>query len=404
MLTTGLDDRTFDDLVGEAINLLPTLAPEWTNHNPSDPGITLVELLAYFTEILVYRLGRITPATRLQFLKLLGGPNWEGLTWEYKLKFLKLLMGSGWEGWRAITQTHPRNLEKQIDCAVLGANPDQLKSAIDGVIRNLMRSECAVTAHDFEHLAKQFAHEYANMYSGSMHPVRTLCVPSVNLENNHPGKSLSDDRAHVSVVLVPGSDLSDEEAVSLRKKVQKELSRRCLLTTRLHVVAPVYLHLAIGVKLAPKPGQSKAQLSSALREMLEQRFGSQPGQGPLGEGWPFGRALRISELIQAVDEAAGVDYVGDITILQIGLKENLDRPESALGVQIGVHSTIGIDTLLGGPSSLGSERLLRNDAGRLVSIALKPWELLHVSLIEEAITLVNTQTNGERDIGEVGNG
>ena len=91
MLTTGLDDRTFDDLVDEAVNLLPTLAPEWTNHNPSDPGITLIELLAYFTEILIYRLGRIAPATRLQFLKLLGGSNWEGLTWEHKLKFLKSL-------------------------------------------------------------------------------------------------------------------------------------------------------------------------------------------------------------------------------------------------------------------------------------------------------------------------
>ena len=72
-LTPKLDDRTFDDLVAEGVTLLPTLAPEWTNHNPSDPGITLLELLAYFTELLVYRLGRVTPASKLQFLKLLGG-------------------------------------------------------------------------------------------------------------------------------------------------------------------------------------------------------------------------------------------------------------------------------------------------------------------------------------------
>jgi hypothetical protein len=393
MLTTGLDDRTFDDLVGEAVNLLPTLAPEWTNHNPSDPGITLIELLAYFTEILIYRLGRITPATRLQFLKLLGGSNWEGLAWEHKLKFLKSLMGSGWEGWRAITQTYP-DLDKQIDCAVLRANSDQLKNAVDGVIQNLVRNECAVTAEDFEQFARQFAHEYASTHSGSTCPIRTLCVPSINLENDQPEKSAADDRAHVSVVLVPGWDIAEEEAANLRKKVQKELLRRCLLTTRLHVVAPVYLHLAIGVKLAPRPGQSKGQLSHALREMLEQRFGSQPGQGPLGEGWPFGRPLRISELIQTVDETAGVDYVENISILQIGLKEQMDRPESALGVQIGIHSTIGVDTLLGGPHSLGSQRLLRNEAGKLVSIGLKQWELLRINLIEDAIMLVNTQTKG----------
>jgi hypothetical protein len=394
MLTTGLDDRTFDDLVDEAVNLLPTLAPEWTNHNPSDPGITLVELLAYFTEILIYRLGRIAPATRLQFLKLLAGSNWEGLAWEDKLKFLKSLMGNGWEGWRSITQTHPPDLGKQIDCAVLRASPDQLKSAIDSVIPALLRSECAVTAQDFERFARQSAQEHARMRSGSMHPVRALCVASINLENDQPEKSRADDLAHVSVVLVPGWDITDEEAVSLRKKVQEELLRRCLLTTRLHVVAPVYLHLALGIKLVPKPGQSKSQLSAALQQMLEQRFGSRAGQGPAREGWPFGKPLRISELIRAVDETAEVDYVLDITILQIGLKESMDQPESALGVQIGLHSTIGIDTLLGGPHSLGGKRLLRNDAGRLVSIILKPWELLRISLLEDAITLVSAQARG----------
>ena len=397
MLTTGLDDRTFDDLVGEAVNLLPTLAPEWTNHNPSDPGITLVELLAYFTEILVYRLGRIPPATTLQFLKLLGGPNWEGLAREHKLKFLRSLMGSGWEGWRSITQTDPSDLGQQIDCAVLQANPDQLKSAIDSVIQDLMRSECAVTAQDFERFSQQLAQQYANTQGGSLHPVRTLCVPCLNLENDLPDKSATDDRAHVSVVLEPGWKITDEEAVSLRKKVQKELSRRCLLTTRLHVVAPVYLHLALGIKLVPKPGQSRDQLIHSLRLMLAQRFGSQPGQGPLGEGWPFGRALRISELIQAIDETAGVDYVEDITILQIGLKEQMDQPESALGIQIGIHSTIGVDTLLGGPHSIGGRRLLRNEAGRLVSVALKPWELLRINLAEEAITLISAQTAGAED-------
>ena len=69
-------------------------------------------------------------------------------------------MGSGWEGWKSITQTQP-DLSKQIDCAVLRANPDQLKSAVDSVIQDLMRSECAVTAQDFERFSQQLAQEYA---------------------------------------------------------------------------------------------------------------------------------------------------------------------------------------------------------------------------------------------------
>ena len=41
-----LDDRSYDDLIAEARALIPAFAPEWTDHNPSDPGIALLELFA----------------------------------------------------------------------------------------------------------------------------------------------------------------------------------------------------------------------------------------------------------------------------------------------------------------------------------------------------------------------
>ena len=42
-----LDDRTYADIVAEAMRLIPRYCPEWTNHNPSDPGVTVVELTAW---------------------------------------------------------------------------------------------------------------------------------------------------------------------------------------------------------------------------------------------------------------------------------------------------------------------------------------------------------------------
>src|SRR4029453_9014067 len=84
----NLDDRTYDDLVEEALGMLPRYAPAWTNHNPSDPGITIVELLAYFVEIFIYRLNRVSRETRLRFLQLLVGaeslpaPAWIALSTE----------------------------------------------------------------------------------------------------------------------------------------------------------------------------------------------------------------------------------------------------------------------------------------------------------------------------------
>jgi hypothetical protein len=36
-----LDDRKFQDIVSEARSLIPRYCPEWTDHNLSDPGITV---------------------------------------------------------------------------------------------------------------------------------------------------------------------------------------------------------------------------------------------------------------------------------------------------------------------------------------------------------------------------
>src|SRR5262245_46052459 len=71
-----LDDRRYEDLVEEARASIPHLYPGWTDHNPSDPGITLVELFAWLVEMVLYRINRVTPQTYDVFLKLLNGPTW----------------------------------------------------------------------------------------------------------------------------------------------------------------------------------------------------------------------------------------------------------------------------------------------------------------------------------------
>jgi hypothetical protein len=67
-----LDDRTWQDLVDEMRALIPTYAPQWTDHNPSDLGITLIELFAWLGEGIIYRLNRTPEKNFLAFLNLLG--------------------------------------------------------------------------------------------------------------------------------------------------------------------------------------------------------------------------------------------------------------------------------------------------------------------------------------------
>jgi predicted phage baseplate assembly protein len=66
-----LDDRRWADLVEQGRALIPLYAPEWTDHNASDPGITLMELLAWIAEGDIYRLNRITDRQKRALLRLL---------------------------------------------------------------------------------------------------------------------------------------------------------------------------------------------------------------------------------------------------------------------------------------------------------------------------------------------
>jgi len=70
--TVNLDDRTFQGIVSEARRRIHQTCPEWTEHNVSDPGITLIELFAWMTDMLVYRVNRIPDKLHVALLELLG--------------------------------------------------------------------------------------------------------------------------------------------------------------------------------------------------------------------------------------------------------------------------------------------------------------------------------------------
>ena len=68
----NLDDRSWKQIVDEAVRLIPRYCPEWTNHNASDPGVTLLELYAWMTEMVIYRLNKVPEKNFLTFLDLIG--------------------------------------------------------------------------------------------------------------------------------------------------------------------------------------------------------------------------------------------------------------------------------------------------------------------------------------------
>ncbi len=149
-----LDDRRYVDLVEEARAFIPTYAPEWTDHNASDPGITLIEMFAYLSEMLIYRLNRVTDANRRAFLRLLTGPNHQ------------------------LPDGDERTLDEQIRDAVL----------------SLRQPYRAVTTHDFERLA---------LTATGGRVARVRCVENRNLDSENPLAHEVERPGHMSLILVP---------------------------------------------------------------------------------------------------------------------------------------------------------------------------------------------------------
>jgi hypothetical protein len=393
----NLDDRTYADLVEEAQGLIPTYAPEWTNHNPSDPGITLIELFAYLTEMLLYRLNRVTDATMLAFIKLLNGPDW----------------------------IPPNPLTKE-------AMSEEIRQAVLA----LREPNRAVTSEDFERLARQADQEMV---------ARARCFPRRNLESGNALAGSTDEPGHISVVIIPiqtNNESNPQPTPELLQKVADDLEPRRLLTTRVHVVGPTYLTVRVRLTLVLKPDAVEDQFrfgmavtlqadldSREVSDELRQEF-SQAGislspqttlsvkdsgnswlltdeatlraytvrkeldqssnqeqlnvyedvgrvqairalkqylhplhGGRDGHGWPFGRNVYTSEIYELLDTLPGVDYITKT---------------------VDANSQKTLDEFIVNDAT----RLKYNTDGGLVAVELQSHELIDAQIVPNDITLI----------------
>lgn len=284
----NLDDRTYADLVAEAISQIPTYDPEWTNYNPSDPGITLIELFAYLTELLLYRLDQVTDANLYSFLQLLNGPQWT-------------------------------------------PSAQGLVADIRTTLQQLRQQERAITCQDFESLAQAIDPRVA----------RALCLPRRNPAIDFDAVQ----EGHVGLIVVPQPGMENQLAgnTGILATVAQELDQRRLLTTFIHVVGPQFLEIDIQVTIVPLPdveasvlrdkpeASTKGRIPEQLAAFLDPLSGGKDGQG-----WPFGRDVFVSEIYELLDHIPGVDYVTAVD-LQRSPANLPDRRIIANGVLVGLE-------------------------------------------------------------------
>jgi hypothetical protein len=258
-----LDDRTYAQLVQEGVALIPRYAPGWTNHNASDPGITLVELFAFLTESYLYRVDRVTDRARLAFLRLLVGHADD--------------LGEG----------------ADLDAAVRRAAAES---------RDPFR---AVSAADYERVAWQALGDIGDRAIANVHvyPRRDLTV-APEARRDRPG--------HVSVLLVPAdARIPDGQLDACTMAVVRALEPRRLLTTRVHVVGPRYVDATVHVEVSVRAGHPDARAVDRIQAELLGFFDARSG-GPDGTGWPIGRSVYAFDLhrpLRRLDEVARVRAV-----------------------------------------------------------------------------------------------
>jgi hypothetical protein len=336
MLTVpNLDDRTFDQLVTEGRSLIPRYGPVWTNHNPSDPGITLMELFAYFTETAIYQLNRVPESSIETFLRLLGicreplGPAKEPLD---------ATVARALEELRAVRRTvtaaefHELAVEAagRLATPVAATDGSGAASALTrGVTRgrvvNQLEVRDPVFRADQPILVGQGQAARATTVQAVAGTTLTVApavqAPADYLESVARAEfALFRDEACAPldrpdlaplaalVIVVPDrpEDPSPVPTVALTDALFHELLGSRLLATRVHVVAATYVPVTVEVTVAPKRGQvlRAAEVERAVRTWLSPLRG-----GEEGDGWPSGRAVYRSELYQRVESLELVDHV-----------------------------------------------------------------------------------------------
>jgi hypothetical protein len=148
--------------------------------------------------------------------------------------------------------------------------------------------------------------------------VRLLLVPKV-LETDEP---------------IPDEEL--ELTRHIRDEVHSYLDERRLLATRLEIMAPQYVPVAVMAQVRAKAGSDSRQVAADVEKRLYRYIN--PVHGGLDEsGWPFGRSLSLSDVYAVIQKSTGVDYVDEVELFSV---ENGERTEATTKIGIPANSLL----------------------------------------------------------------
>ncbi|HEV2953575.1 MAG TPA: putative baseplate assembly protein, partial [Candidatus Dormibacteraeota bacterium] len=181
--------------------------------------------------------------------------------------------------------------------ALGGAVAESLDQAHGRLLERLARPSRGITLADWEDLA---------LRAPGLPVARAKAIPAYL-----PDLGCWTASGVVTVVIVPSCGKPPIPSSDLLAAVTTFLAPRRPVTTELHVVAPNYVKVTVSATLhvgAPAP-----QLRPLAQKALDSFFDPLQG-GPDGTGWPFGRGILESDLMEILANLPGVLFVDSLRI------------------------------------------------------------------------------------------
>lgn len=184
-----------------------------------------------------------------------------------------------------------------------GTDVESLEEAISRAPNRLKNRDRAVSADDFEQVAKQASRELA----------KVKCEPQMDEEGGRtPG--------WVTLLVIPRERRNKPlPSLELRQRIREAVAERAPAALvghdehRIVVRGPEYAEISVETTVHTRGVESITNLKHTIEETFIEFFHPLTG-GSQGDGWEFGTAPRLSRLSTLVEATEGVDRVQDIAM------------------------------------------------------------------------------------------
>lgn len=240
-------DTDFDSLVIKVKDMLPTLYPQWTDHNISDIGITFSELFAFVADTFNYQLSHISKKNLHTFLRLINS-----------------------------------------------GNVDFIDSYFSSIIQNNRQEVRGVITRDYEMLAMNVPGVK-----------KVFCIIGDVKKEVIGGGDI------VYLIVIPERDSYDEHSIVTTEELKSEIEnainpvRMLGVTLKVIPVKPIVIPIQIKVNLLQNPILDDVGMQKIKDEIINKLLMT---FDPITQ-WEIGKDVLFSHLYAIIDQIAGVNYV-----------------------------------------------------------------------------------------------